>query len=160
MSVFYEPSRNTTVYHRNLPHWLQEGRLYFVTFRLADSLPIEAVNQLRHEREAWDRRNQEPPSPAQRQEYHRLFSERVESWLDEGQGECILADPQCAAVVAETLAHFDGRRYRLDHWVIMPNHVHVLVLPMAHYVLTNILHSWKSYTAHVIGRTRQHPGKV
>jgi REP element-mobilizing transposase RayT len=53
--------------------------------------------------------------------------------------------------------HFDGQRYRLLAWVVMPNHVHVLIETMTGHTLAAVLHSWKSYTAkeanRLLGRT-------
>jgi putative transposase len=45
------------------------------------------------------------------------------------------------------LRRFDGDRYRLLAWCIMPNHVHVVVEPDANNLLDRIIQSWKSYTA-------------
>jgi putative transposase len=59
-------------------------------------------------------------------------------------GCCALRHPAVAGVVQETLLHFDGERYRLLAWCIMPNHVHVLMDPQA--ALGKIVQSWKSYT--------------
>jgi REP element-mobilizing transposase RayT len=59
--------------------------------------------------------------------------------------------------VADALRHFDGERYRLVAWCVMPNHVHAVVQPAAGHVLEEIVHSWKSFTAHqankLLGRT-------
>ena len=146
--MFYDPDAKKEVYSRNLPHWLQRGRLYFVTFRLADSIPAERLDQFKGEREQWLRLNHQPYTTKQWLEYHRLFSQRIEGWLDDHYGQCLLARPQHRHLVADAIAHFAEKRYRLDHWVIMPNHVHVLLMPLEPYVLADILHSWKSYTAH------------
>jgi hypothetical protein len=152
MSIFYDPYGEKEVHHRKLPHWLQSGSLCFVTFRLADSLSAEKLTQIRMERGAWIASNKEPYTPTQWQEYHRLFSERVNTWLDEGAGSGVLARPQAAEVVAGTFRHFEGIRYRLDHWVIMPNHVHVLVLPMEDFRMEDIVRRWKSYSANQINK--------
>jgi putative transposase len=53
-------------------------------------------------------------------------------------------------MVAGALRHFDGARYELESFVVMPNHVHVLVTPREGEKLSEITHSWKSYTAHKI----------
>lgn len=50
-------------------------------------------------------------------------------------------------MVEDALLHFDGERYRLLAWVIMPNHVHVLAETLPVYRLGDIVHSWKSFTA-------------
>jgi REP element-mobilizing transposase RayT len=49
--------------------------------------------------------------------------------------------------VASALCHFDGQRYRLFAWCIMPNHVHVVVRILPNWTPASILHSWKSFTA-------------
>jgi len=71
----------------------------------------------------------------------------VDAFLDSGQGDCFLQCPEIADPVAKALCHFDGDRYVLRAWVVMPNHVHVVVWPKPPHSLTEILHSWKSYTA-------------
>jgi carbamoyl-phosphate synthase large subunit len=84
------------------------------------------------------------------------FLEGPEKWLDEGHGECVLRDARAAEIIADTLRHFHGERYWLDAFVVMPNHVHALVQPKPRYSLSEILHSWKSFSAHatnkVLGR--------
>jgi REP element-mobilizing transposase RayT len=151
-TVFFNPWQDVDIIDRRLPHWRQDGVMYFVTYRLADALPRQKLEQLRHERETWDKTHREPLSAEERVEYRRLFTERVEQWLDAGSGSCCLADDTLARTVANALKHFDGERYRLDEWVVMPNHVHVLVVPLGEHTLSDILHTWKSYTATQINR--------
>lgn len=43
-------------YRRNLPHIQPEGATLFITFRLANSLPKEVIEQLRIEKEATEKR--------------------------------------------------------------------------------------------------------
>src|SRR5688572_23192178 len=45
--------RPARTYERNLPHWRQEGVTYFVTFRLADSIPQDVRRQWEYEQAAW-----------------------------------------------------------------------------------------------------------
>lgn len=68
----------------------------------------------------------------------------IEKWLDAGMGCCALRHPHMAQVTQETLLKFDGEKYHLVAWCIMPNHVHVLIDPMIS--LGKIVQSWKSYT--------------
>jgi REP element-mobilizing transposase RayT len=159
MNLFYSPTQDTLVTHGNLPHWTQRGKLHFVTFRLADSLPKERLEELHLERQKWESHHSQPYSEEDWQEYHRLFSERTENWLDAGHGKCLLSKPQYAQLVAEALRHFESQRYFLDHWVIMPNHVHVLLMPIEPYTLEHILHSWKSFTANKFIKLRLHIGQ-
>lgn len=158
--VPFDPSATITKGHRRLPHWQQGGRSYFVTFRLADSIPQEQLRQWSAERESWQHVHPEPYSPAEQAEYDRLFGEKLQEWLDVGYGECLLRQPTIANVVAASLRHFHGERYVLGAYVIMPNHVHVLVTPLGEWNLEQILHSWKSYTANEINRALGRTGEV
>jgi REP element-mobilizing transposase RayT len=47
----------------------------------------------------------------------------------------------------DAILHFDGRRYRILAWCIMPNHVHVVVEPISANKLGTIVHTWKSFSA-------------
>ncbi len=148
-ALYYDPSGHTPTekHRRNLPHWQQDGRSYFITYRLADSLPQEKLAALRQERESWLASHPEPRSEAQQAEYHELFSGRVEEWLDAGSGSCVLRAPDLARIIADNLFHFDGDRYTLEGIVVMPNHVHVLVHLTEGQDLGKVLHSWKSFTS-------------
>jgi D-tyrosyl-tRNA(Tyr) deacylase len=127
---------------RELPHWKQTGCTYFVTFRLVGSVPAEKIRQW----EAFLDKSE-------------AFCE-LQNWLDRGDGACWLKQPNLAALVESSLRHFDGQRYQLGAFVVMPNHVHVLVTPLGEHELADILHSWKSYTAHQINRALQRTGPV
>ncbi len=138
-----------------LPHVTREGVSYFVTFRLADSLPRQVLMQFQQERAEGLRRlnmqkaSSTPPLPTETEgtierDYHR----KVERYLDKGVGECHLRRPETAQVVAGALLHFDRQRYLLGPWVIMPNHVHAVLWPLPNHTLSEILKSWKGYTAH------------
>jgi REP element-mobilizing transposase RayT len=72
---------------------------------------------------------------------------RIEAYLDRGAGSAFMNNPLIANEVQNALLFFDGTRYRLQAWVVMPNHVHALLTPFAGWELGDILHSWKSYTA-------------
>jgi D-tyrosyl-tRNA(Tyr) deacylase len=144
----------------NLPHWQQDGRTYFVTFRLADSLPQEKLRLWMLERDQWLKQHPEPRTTSEREEFEERFTEALQKWLDAGYGECWLKDSKIAALVAKALRHFDHDRYLLGEFVIMPNHVHVLVTPVGKYELPDILHSLKSYTAHEINQAIGRTGKV
>lgn len=143
----------------NLPHWTQAGASYAVTFRLADSLPAEVLRQWQEDRNYLLERNQQDQlTPAERQEFQKLFSEKIDAALDAGHGECWLARPEIARVIQDALHHFDGKRYDLLAWCIMPNHVHVVFRPTRGHGLTDILHSWKSYTATEANRALSREG--
>ncbi len=145
---------------RNLPHWEQEGATYFVTFRLADAVPARLAKQWREELERWRKFHPEPWDPAATAEYRRRFLQPREDWLDQGHGSCLLRDSRAAEVVAQALQFFDEQHYCLDGFVVMPNHVHVLVQPLTGFHLRDIVHSWKSYTARQLNRLLGRSGTV
>jgi menaquinone-specific isochorismate synthase len=133
-----------------LPHWESEGATYFVTFRLGDSLPESVLVSYQFERRDIlqnARRQGRELTPTERKRLDELFSERVEEYLDAGQGACHLAVPQVAEMVAGALRFFEGQRYRQFAWCVMPNHVHALFRPLPNWPLEKILHSWKSFTS-------------
>ena len=145
----------------NLPHWEQVSVWYFVTFRLEDALPRAVVEAIRQKREQWlSIHNLENLTREELVEYHRMFSQRYENLLNSGSGSCVLREPENMRIVDGAFRFFDGRRYALDEYVVMPNHVHVLVKPMADYDLAGILHSWKSYTANRINRRMGRSGQL
>jgi REP element-mobilizing transposase RayT len=157
---FFDPDESITNMSGNLPHWRQTGKLYFVTFRLSDSLPQIKLDLWARERTEWHRTHPEPHSEEARREYARLFPERFHRWLDASYGECILATKEVKLLVENALRHFDGMRYDLDEFSVMPNHVHSLVKPFSGYELSQILKSWKSYTSHKINNMLKKTGTV
>jgi len=133
-----------------LPHWEKESATYFITFRLADSLPKSVLDQIESEREAIVKtanQFQRPLSPDERRKIQRLSSPIVEKYLDNGAGACHLRNPAIAEEIANALRHFDDQRYRLFAWCLMPNHVHVVVRLLPGQELAEVIHSWKSFTA-------------
>ncbi|MGC8561457.1 MAG: Eco57I restriction-modification methylase domain-containing protein, partial [Phycisphaerae bacterium] len=133
--------------NRNLPHWTRDGSIYWVTFRLADSLPQEKLAAWRAEREAWSNQHPEPWSEAEWEEYSKRFGERLQSWLDAGYGSCALARPDVRQTVQDCLLRFNGERLQLHAAVIMPNHVHLLLEPLAGNELAKILKGIKGTSA-------------
>lgn len=126
-----------------LPHCDRPGLVQFVTFRLDDALPVAR----RAEWLAFDG----IADPRERQT-------RREAYLDAGHGECHLRDPVIAAEVEQALLYFEGARYRLLAWVIMPNHVHV-VFAVGDTPLDKVLHNWKRRTAWFANRRLGRAGR-
>lgn len=153
LPTYFDSKESIAFLKGNLPHWRQRGATYFVTFRTTDSMPREKLEQWQAERDAWLQAHPEPCTETQRQEYHDFFVVRFQKWLDAGFGTCPLKDTEARNIVENALKCFDGDRYRLGEYVVMPNHVHVLITPLGDHTLSNILHSWKSYTANEINKT-------
>jgi REP element-mobilizing transposase RayT len=131
-----------------LPHFDGGQIPQGVTFRLADSLPNQVIErwktELKHEPD--EKRNAE-------------LRIRTEAWLDAGHGHCLLRNPTAAKIVQDALLYFDGARYRLHNWCVMPNHVHVLFSCMEGHALSGIVHSWKSFTAKAVNKAMSRSGQ-
>ncbi len=128
-----------------LPHWTLAGFTYAVCFRLANSLPREAMDEWQLERDGLAKLADRPTSP-QWADLRDMLSSRVEALLDVGHGECWLRRPEIARILADALRRFDGERYRLAAWCVMPNHVHVVVRPLGDHTLPEILKAWKGFS--------------
>ncbi len=147
-------------HRRNLPHWEQPDATYFVTFRLADAVPQGILRRWKEEIEAWRKFHPEPWDASTKYEYQKRFQDDREQWLDQGHGKCVLEKADAAAIVVSALRHFDRDRYLLDAFVVMPNHVHVLVQLAKGQALADILHSWKSFSAKAINELLGRKGQL
>jgi len=141
------PSRG---WHRRgyLPHLDVHNRCQAITYRLADSVPTEVV-------EKWRAQLLKNPDADRDKELKRLIAR----YEDEGHGDCWLHDPHNAEIVEENLQHFDGDRYQLLEWCIMPNHVHVLIKVTGQRSLEQVVRSWKSFTAREINHRIHRKGQ-
>jgi Transposase IS200 like len=145
-----------------LPHWTRDGAIYAVNFRLADSLPQHVLKSWEFERDDLIRTAQKlgrPMSAWEEQRLQKLFSQKVEKYLDAGIGECWRRRDDVAQIVADALRFFDGSRYQLWAWCVMPNHVHVVAEPFTGYELPGIVHSWKSFSSNRANRKIGRHGK-
>jgi REP element-mobilizing transposase RayT len=134
-----------------LPHWTLEGATYSVVFRLADSLPQTVIVACEREIDTLHAALSAIGASALSAEELRRerFSAAVARALDAGHGACWMRQPKIASLVADALRFFEGKRYDLAAWCVMPNHVHVVVRPLAPHSLSAILQAWKGYTARV-----------
>ena len=150
------------VHMRHLPHWRQDGATYYATFRLGDSLPQPKLRELSFLRKERNRQHPQPRSKEESEEFAREIMKKVEVWLDQGMGSCVLGNADASATVARAMHFFDGKRYQLAAYIIMPNHVHVIVQPMV-YVddpLERIIHSWKRHSARQINEKLGRSGSL
>jgi REP element-mobilizing transposase RayT len=162
--IFPQVYRGVTKRTRGyLPHWELDGGVYFITFRLADSLPSEVAARLDEERKALaasmvDARGN--LTAVDRCELARLHAARLDRALDRGHGSCCLRNSEAADVVKQTLELQNGIQYDLCAWCVMPNHVHVVVELFSGTTLARTLHAWKSYTANAINRRLGRTGRL
>lgn len=131
-----------------LPHFDRAESVQAMTFHLFDSLPREVL--LRWKAEL---------AHLTEEVYDRERRKRIDAYLDQGHGSGCLKDNCLAAIVQNALLYFDGQRYTLRAWVVMPNHVHVLFTPQAGWDMSQIAHSWKSFTANECNRVLKRQGE-
>lgn len=144
-----------------LPHWTKDYSIYSVTFRLVDSLPKSVVDAWVAERDdiiTTAKQMNRPLSEHEEKQLQYLFSEKVDHYMDTGHGACWMKQDRIAEIVADALQYFNGQRYRLVAWCVMPNHVHVVVQPLPGHELPDILHSWKSFTANQANKVLRRKG--
>lgn len=125
-----------------LPHFDSTLVQQVITFSLADALPREVV-----------RRHLATETDDERRR-------RYEAYLDAGRGSCLLRHPDCAQVVVDAFLFHHPIRYRLLAWVVMPNHVHVMIAQQPGFRLGDIVQSWKRHTALAINRLVGRSGTV
>ncbi len=150
----YNPDREVFRSRQNLPHWHQDGGTYFVTSRLADSMPRAVMEEWESARSKWVKDHgiatvddlRRLPQKEQH-EFHRTFTKKWHDFLDTGYGECALAVPKIAEIVVEQFVTGNGDRYHLDAWVLMPNHFHALVRPVEGNSLSKVIQQWKGASA-------------
>jgi REP element-mobilizing transposase RayT len=144
-------------YERQLPHYQLPGAVLFVTFRLAGSIPVAVLRELAAEADRVEAMllNMKDPDDRQVQAYleqRRLFGKWDEALHIVRSGPTWLRQPEIAQVVTDALILRDGEVYELHAYCIMPNHVHLVFMPLAkpdgtYHALSSIMHSLKRYTA-------------
>ena len=130
-----------------LPHFDAGEVFQSITFRLHDSMPQELLLKWKAE------------LARESEQVEDKLRWKIEAYLDTGCGACHLSDPHIANMVEDALLHFDGERYRLSSWVLMPNHVHLLVAPCYAHSLSAIMHSLKSYIAQEVNKILGRKGR-
>jgi putative transposase len=146
-------------YKRRLPHIQIAGATYFITFRLAKSLPVEALDKLAEEKQ---KISILPES--QKESSHRMWFAKYDDYLDQAlHGNLYLKNEQIAGMAAASIQYRDGKAYDLISYCIMPNHVHLVCIPLekldkTYFSLTEILHSLKRHTAREANKILERSG--
>ena len=148
-----------TRYQRFLPHQLGAGETYFITFRLAGTLPREVVERLLEERELELRRTVEPSDTSHKKAFFKTFDSALDGAT---HGPCYLTAPAEAEIVKASLHFLDGPGFELLAYCLMPNHVHLVAHLPADAVapLARTLQRLKSHTARHLNRLRNASGRV
>ena len=168
LGELFDPRADLSISEHFRPHWSQAGAIVFITFRTHDSIPRQVLLRWEREKQDWlERRGHSgrwsdilPTLGTQEQnEFRTHFNRCREDLLDQCQGGCVLRQPELAKIVADSLLHFDGERYRLGDFVVMPNHVHLLASFPTEDAMKAQCDSWLHYTAFHINKQLGKQGK-
>ncbi|MDD3562994.1 MAG: transposase [Candidatus Cloacimonetes bacterium] len=146
---------------RSLPHWSNGLSPVFITYRLKFTLPAAKAIELNEMKTEWYKELQSLKSEAKEAKLKTkdgLFF----AWFDElisksDEVPHFLQEKEITDIIADSFRYFDRVRYELIAYCIMPNHVHVLILPLEQengkaYPLSHITYTWKKFTAAAINR--------
>lgn len=168
---FFDPSAGIEASQRHLPHWEQLNAYYFITWRTADSIPANALEDWHRQRAGWlDARGIDPEEDdwqrkierlpeTEHREFYRRFTHDWHEMLDGCQGECLLRKPELSQVVADNLLHLHGQAYELEAFVVMPNHVHVVAGIPGRGAMKTLCRNWKHYTGRRINEVLERKGQ-
>src|SRR5579863_2440659 len=168
----FDPNQGYSVLWRKLPHWAQAGTICFITWRTNDSMPRKVVEKWIAERNALLLREGLKVNDAgyagiceARRHWKQLvqrlaqqvqwklqceLTDQFEYHLDACHGACLLRLRELAEIVGESLMKFSGQRYELTDFVVMPNHVHILVAFRDEDEMIKQCSNWKRFTARKI----------
>ncbi len=170
--VPFDEQKAMRIYQCNLPHWRQDGVTYFVTFRLGDSIPDSVRSRWEGEKALWLKARGivydgergcwhaafAKLSAAEQFRFHQHFNRQVQGCLDRGLGQCHLRKDKCLETVRAKILCDDGGPYHLGDFIIMPNHVHLLVTPIRGEELEMVLKRVKGASAVECNRLLQRSG--
>ena len=133
--------KNNCWFKRYLPHYNTDQKYQMITYRLADSLPQKIVRNLGAPQDSAGAKD----SDLERRKI-------TEENLDKGFGSCLLGIPEVAEEVVENWKYFHGIKYELITYVVMPNHVHVLIKVINNHQLSKIVWGWKTQISKFVNK--------
>lgn len=166
------------LHRRSLPHWFMPGAAHFVTYRLAGTLPLAVIDELKAKKEQLLKQKPKDGVADHRRHVHKVLFAEYEKYLDNLSDIDWLRDPKIASMLRQNLYHHDGNKYHLHAYCVMPNHVHVVLTPSPEFVtrvdeqaevgespdkgspLSKIMHSLKSYTANEANKLLKRTGTL
>ncbi len=171
LGELFDPKGELLIHEHCRPHWSQAGAIVFITFRTCDSIPRNVIDRWDREKQDWLIRNRlavdglhwseliESLNDADRVRFNQKFDRCREEFLDTSHRKCVLRRPEVAQIVADSLLHFDGDRYGMGDFVVMPNHVHLLAAFGTPELLVEQCDSWLHFTAVQINKWLGQKGK-
>lgn len=129
-----------------IPHYEAKDKYQLITYRLADSLPKEVMKKISGG--SLDYSGAPLSDAAKKKALERR--QYIETCLDNGFGSCLLSEPVLAQKVIESWQFFNKQKYDLIAYVVMPNHVHLLIKVYENQALGNLVRSWKLFTTNFV----------
>ena len=135
----FDPTGELLISEHCRPHWSQAGAVVFITFRSYDSIPARSSiagsgknrsgcgSAVGETKAHWSAIIETLPEKV-RAVFQKTFDRCRESFLDTCHGRCLLRQPELAQIVADSILHFDGQRYRMGDFIVMSNHVNLLAV--------------------------------
>lgn len=146
-----------------LPMWTMDRAIYSVVLHLADSIPaLERMKwaELRQSLESARKKERRGYTEEEVALLKSAYSERIEKYLANGCGSCLLRDARALDAVVEVLNHDNGKCCAIHAWTIMPNHLHAIVQLKEGTDLRSLLNKWKRVSGHAVNRTLSREGEV
>ena len=145
-----------TVTMGHLPHVSQRQKLYAVTFRLHDSLPKDVT--LSYMNECTARYGEKEPDFKSKREI--LLHKKMMEYMDMGHGECLLKYPDVRIIIEEAFRYVHDKMALVHAYVIMPNHIHIVLETKEEVKIQEVMHNLKRYTASKINKLLLREGNV
>lgn len=154
---------------RHLPHMFNVDKPMFITYRMNFTLPKPLLDEYNRRRTEWhiEHKNLEEKEKVEALEGK---DARFFQWFDDllaksAEVPQILHRDDLTAIISESLKRFDGLRYKLLAYCIMPNHLHVLVYPLQQagggiFSPQHMIYTWKKFTATEINKILDRKGSL
>jgi putative transposase len=166
----FDPQAEMFIEDRLHPHWSQVGAIVFLTIRTRDSIPKEVIERWEREKQDWLVLRGHPADihwselvptlqDDERLAFKKVFNRARESFLDTCHGACVMRQSALSMIVADSFVHFDGDRYCMGDFIVMPNHAHLLVAFATPDALKTQCDSWMHYTGWQINLALEQSGK-
>lgn len=166
----FNPEDDLLVKDRLRPRWSPSGAVTFLTFRTADSIPEAVVKGWERDKQTWLAQRGHTgahwstlvPSlpPHEQRLFLQVFNRCREDYLDSCHGRCWLREPEIAGIVQDALLSRDGTHYRAGDFVIMPNHVHLLVAFPDQTKMKSQFDFWRQLTTEQIHKQNSDVGEL
>ena len=159
-SPFLDKDEELIERRSHLPHWFQEEKIQYITFRLCDSMPTCILNELKRLKEKFLLENPKPWNKYTRALFEKHFGHKTDYWLDQGHGSCIFKRSDCRSILEHSFQYVNYVNCIILGYVIMPNHVHILMLPYPGQDCMEILASVRKYSAKHINKLLDRKGRL